>query len=338
MANSKIVGIQKLDFQWQTEDPFLVTMHHRDAYPQGNDKQGPNVSLAGRNLGEDFTLKDGFRMYHGKTVPGFPAHPHCGFETVTIVLEGFVDHFDSTGGAGRYGNGDVQWLTTGKGTQHSEMFPLVHQDKENPLELFQIWLNLAAKNKFDDPEYKMLWAEEIPEIESIHSNGAKTTVRLIAGNLQGKNSLDPTKASWANDPRHHVGIYLIKMEANATFTLPAVSGTLNRNIYYYEGKDIVIDGTRIEVSHRVKLVGDQEVEIVNGAEDSFILVLEGEPIQEPVAQYGPFVMNTEQEIREAFREFQRTQFGGWQWGSFDHVNERTFGRFARHSDGKNEKR
>ncbi|MEH7074251.1 pirin family protein [Neobacillus drentensis] len=338
MANEKILGIQRLGFQWQTEDPFLVTMHHRDAYPSGNDKQGPITSLEGRNLGEDFTLKDGFRMYHGTTVPGFPAHPHRGFETVTVVLEGLVDHFDSTGGAGRYGNGDVQWLTTGKGTMHSEMFPLVDQDRENPLELFQIWLNLAANSKFAEPEYKMLWAEDIPVISSTNANGAKTTVRLIAGNLQGKNSLEPTKASWANDPVHHVGIYLIRMEPQATFTLPAVAETLNRNLYYYQGKEIQIDGTLLTASHRAKLVGGQEIEITNGEEESYLLVLEGEPIQEPVAQYGPFVMNTEQEIRDAFNEYQRTQFGGWQWGSYDHVNERESGRFARHSDGKIEKR
>jgi quercetin 2,3-dioxygenase len=110
----KIMKIQKLGFPWETEDPFLMTVHHKDAYPLGNDRQGPNVSLEGRNLGEDFTLRDGFRMYHGKTVPGFPVHPHRGFETVTVVLEGLIDHFDSYGSVGRFGNGDVQWMTAGR--------------------------------------------------------------------------------------------------------------------------------------------------------------------------------------------------------------------------------
>lgn len=338
MENSKILGIQKLGFQWQTEDPFLVTMHHTDAYPPGNDNQGPITSLEGRNIGEDFTIKDGFRMYHGTTVPGFPAHPHCGFETVTVVLEGLVDHFDSTGAAGRYGNGDVQWLTTGLGCQHTEMFPLVHQDRGNPLHLFQIWLNLEAKNKFAEPEYKMLWAEDIPEIQAIGSNGTKTTVKLIAGTLQGKKSLEPTIASWANDRSHHVGIYLIRMEPKATFTLPSVSGTLNRNLYFYDGDEIHIDGTSIIASNRVKLAGDQEIGITNGTKEAYMLVLEGEPIQEPVVQYGPFVMTTEQEIHDAFNKFRRTQFGGWPWGSFEPVNERNSGRFARHSNGKIEKR
>lgn len=337
MSNN-IIKTQRLGFQWETESPFLITMYHKDAYPAGNDQQGPAVSLEGRNLGEDFTLKDGFRMYHGTTVPGFPAHPHCGFETVTIVNEGFVDHFDSLGARGRYGNGDVQWLTTGKGCQHTEIFPLVNQDKPNPLELFQIWLNLAAKDKKADPDYKMLWAEDIPEVENINENGKKATVRLIAGKWQDKNSLEPTKASWAKDSSHNVGIYLIKMEPEASVVLPAVSETLNRNLYFYQGAEIFIEGTTIPVSHRVKLVGDQETILTNGAKESFILVLEGEPILEPVAQYGPFVMNTEQEILNAFNDFRRTQFGGWPWGRLDPVNDRDAGRFARHADGTVEKR
>lgn len=338
MSTKKIIKIQEIGFPWETEDPFLITMYHKDAYPTGNDEQGPNTSLAGRNLGEDFTLRDGFRMYHGKTVPGFPAHPHRGFETVTVVLEGFVDHFDSKGSAGRYGNGDVQWLTTGSGCQHTEMFPLVHQDKANPLELFQIWINLPAKDKFSDPEYKMLWAEDIPEIQSVSSNGKKTTVRLIAGRMQGKDSLEPSKASWARDKSHHVGIKLIHMEPKASLSLESISGTMNRNLYFYEGDMIEIDHTMISASHRIKLAGDQDIMIKNGSKESYLLLLEGEPIQEPVVQYGPFVMNTEQEIRETFREYQRTQFGGWSWGRPDPVHERNAGRFARHADGTIEKR
>lgn len=334
----KILTIQSLGFPWKTEDPFLMTVHHKDAYPAGNDELGPNVSLAGRNLGEDFTIRDGFRMYHGSTVPGFPAHPHRGFETVTVVLEGFVDHFDSYGSSGRYGNGDVQWLTTGKGCQHAEMFPLVNQDKDNPLELFQIWLNLPAKDKFADPEYKMLWAEEIPKIQLFAENGKKTTVSLIAGNLEGKSSLEPNAFSWASDKKHHVGIYLIRMEPGASISLPAVSETLNRNLYFFAGQEITVGDRTIPVSNRIKLAGDQDMTIQNGSVGSQMLLLAGEPIQEPVYQYGPFVMTTRQEILQAFQDFQQTQFGGWPWDRPDPVHGRTSGRFAQHKDGKIEKR
>jgi len=103
------------------------------------------------------------------------------------------------------------------------------------------------------------------------------------------------------------------MEPEASITLPSVSSTLNRNVYYYKGNEIKIDDTIISSSNRVKLVGDQEIIIHNGSEVSQLLVLEGEPIQEPIAQYGPFVMNTQDEIRDAFNEYRQTQFGGWPW-------------------------
>nr|WP_290936872.1 pirin family protein [Haliscomenobacter sp.] len=120
---SNILRIRPLGFPWETRDPFIFCVYHEDFYPLGNAQMGPAASLSGRNLGQDFTVKDGWRMYHGRTVPGFPSHPHRGFETVTIARKGFVDHSDSLGATARFGNGDVQWMTAGKGVQHSEMFP-----------------------------------------------------------------------------------------------------------------------------------------------------------------------------------------------------------------------
>lgn len=151
-----IYNLQKLQPLWQTVDPFLLCAHHVNHYPTGNEQLGPNASLSGHQLGQDFIpLKDNWRMYHGHTVPGFPAHPHRGFETVTISRKGSIDHFDSMGATGRYGDGDVQWLTAGNGIQHSEMFPLLNPNNENPLELFQIWLNLPAKDKLCAPMFTM---------------------------------------------------------------------------------------------------------------------------------------------------------------------------------------
>lgn len=339
MSGKKILKIQKLGFPWEMDNPFLFCAHHNDAYPKGNKEQGLDLPLKGRTIGSDFSGKDGFSMYHGETVPGFPAHPHRGFETVTIVLKGLVDHFDSKGSKGRYGNGDVQWLTTGGGCQHSEMFPLVNQDKDNPAELFQIWLNLPHKDKFAEPDFKMLWSEDIPEIKITGPNNSISTVKLISGSMQGTESLPPCPSSWANDKKNNVGIFMINMEPEASISIPAVSDTLTRNIYFYEGNgDIQIEGEHISASNRVKLAGNEEITIINGNEVSYLLLLEGEPIMEPVVQYGPFVMSSEEEIREAFADYRKTEFGGWPWERFDPVNSITSGRFAQYADGTTEAR
>src|SRR5437764_15482760 len=108
-----VLSMTPLGIPCETRDPFLACMHHDDRYPAGNERLGPAASLAGRNLGQDFQGKSGWNMYHGEVVPGFPQHPHRGFETVTIVRRGFIDHFDSLGATARYGQGDVQWRTAG---------------------------------------------------------------------------------------------------------------------------------------------------------------------------------------------------------------------------------
>ncbi len=228
MYNKLITNIKPLGFTWETNDPFLFCVHHLDNYPAGNDELGPAASLAGRNLGQDFTTKDGWRMYHGEIVPGFPAHPHRGFETVTVVLKGFVDHSDSHSASGRYGNGDVQWMTAGAGLQHSEMFPLLDKSKPNQLELFQIWLNLPKAKKFSQPYYTMLWAEDIPVITDKDINRKLTEVTVIAGKVANVSAPPPAPDSWANDPTNEVGILLIKMEPNAQWTIPVASLEVNR--------------------------------------------------------------------------------------------------------------
>ena len=125
-------------------------------------------------------------MYHGEAVPGFPAHPHRGFETVTIVRKGLIDHSDSLGAAARFGQGDVQWLTAGQGIVHAEMFPLLNEDRPNPVELFQIWLNLPARSKMAAPHFRMFWANQVPRLQVRDDAGRATDVAVIAGRLGGR--------------------------------------------------------------------------------------------------------------------------------------------------------
>lgn len=345
-----IKNIKPLGFVWETADPFLFCVHHEDYFPKGNDVMGPEKSyFDGRHLGDDFIIKDGFRMYHGKTVPGFPGHPHRGFETITVVRKGLVDHADSMGAAGRYGNGDVQWMTAGKGVQHSEMFPLLKKDEENPMELFQIWLNLPKKNKMVDAHFKMLWSDTIPRF----TNDDKTIdIEVIAGKLFDKIANPPPPDSWASDPANEVAIWNIKMQPNAKWTLPKASAGINRTLYFYEGNGLKVGDQTIDKYCAVEVEADMEIALENvvstgsttttgsttQSTDASILVLQGKPIGEPVIQYGPFVMNTKEEINQAFEDYHKTQFGGWPWPKYDQVHDRNKGRFAKHSDGRLEEK
>nr|WP_321410682.1 pirin family protein [uncultured Carboxylicivirga sp.] len=336
MNNKLIKNIKPLGFTWVTNDPFLFCVHHRDLYPEGNDQMGPATSLSGRNIGQDFSEENEWRMYHGHKVPGFPAHPHRGFETVTVVLEGFVDHSDSNGSTGRYGNGDVQWMTAGSGLQHAEMFPLVHDDKPNPLELFQIWLNLPKANKHVTPYYNMLWSEDIPKHQIKDDQGKISEITIIAGQFDQISAPKPAPDSWAAQEDNKVGIWLVKMESGAKLSLPAVSADVNRSVYFYKGSEITIAETNIKPYHSIDVYAQEETEIINGDENAYLLILQGKPINEPVVQHGPFVMNDEAGIRQAFMDYQKTQFGGWPWQNYDVVQPRDKGRYAIYADGREE--
>jgi hypothetical protein len=331
-----VLETMPLGFPWVTVDPFLFCVHHDDAYPKGNEVMGPAVSLAGRNLGQDFTVKDGFRMYHGETVPGFPQHPHRGFETVTIVRRGYIDHSDSLGAAARFGAGDVQWLTAGEGIVHCEMFPLLERDAENPVELFQIWLNLPAEDKLVKPHFTMLWHHELPRLESKDDAGRTTRATVVAGRFGGKVPPAPPPKSWASRPDTDLAIVCIAMEPGATWTLPRAEGPRTiRTLYFFAGASLRV-GAHEQTTHAALVVDAEHDVVVQAGEGGGlveILLLQGRPIEQPVAQHGPFVMNTHAEIQQAVRDYQRTRFGGWPWPSDEPVHAREEGRFARHADG-----
>ena len=341
-----VLSTQPLGFPWPTTDPFLFCAYHDDAYPQSNgDMAVDEALLAGRQLGSDFSRKDGWSMYHGNPVPGFPGHPHLGFETVTVVRKGRIDHSDSLGATARFGDGDVQWLTAGKGIVHSEMFPLLDATAPNPLELFQIWLNLPARNKMVAPHFTMFWAEDIPRFTATDAEGRTTHVASVAGRIgpvQGApgegGPLAPPPDSWAAQPDADLAIWTIRMAPGARWTLPAASGAgTRRSLYFFKGQSVTIADQRVAGHAVVEVRADAEVELVNGDTESEFLVLQGRPIGEPVAQYGPFVMNTQAEIAQTMQDYRRTQFGGWPWPDDAPVHGRDPARFAKHPDGREEK-
>ncbi|MCX2863604.1 pirin family protein [Paucibacter sp. PLA-PC-4] len=342
--SSSIVDVQPLGMPWESLDPFLFCVHHDDAYPPGNGRYGPDSALlAGRQIGSDFSRKNGWSMYHGQQVPGFPAHPHRGFETVTIVRKGRIDHSDSLGAGARFGGGDVQWLTAGKGIVHAEMFPLLHTEKPNSLELFQIWLNLPADSKMVDPHFTMFWSQDIPRHRFVDQLGRATGVVVIAGelplaaNANLTKPLAPPPDSWASRQHADVAIWTLRMEPGAQWVLPAATGNgTRRKLYFFAGTQITIDAQAIPVGSSIEVRAGANIVLINGDETAEVLMLQGRPIGESVAQYGPFVMNTEQELRQAFEDYRRTEFGGWPWPDPAPVHGDEGGRFARHADGRTE--
>ena len=322
---------------WVTIDPFLFCVHHVDAYPAGNAALGPAAPLAGRQLGMDFEGKDGWRMYHGEQIPGFPQHPHRGFETVTILRRGIIDHSDSLGAAARFGQGDVQWMTAGRGVVHSEMFPLLSPTQPNPLELFQIWINLPKESKFVEPHFSMFWDRDIPRLRYGEAGG-QTEVTVIAGELEGRRPPAPPPHSWAARPDAGAAIWTIRMEPGALWELPpAALPSVMRSLYFFSGRSLKIDGEELKPPIAAVLNPERALKLEAGDAAVDCLLLQARPIAQPVAHYGPFVMNTQEELRQAVSDYQRTRFGGWPWPSDAPVHSREETRFARHADGRIER-
>lgn len=353
----------RLHTPWKTFDPFLFCVHHHDRYPAGTPAMEiPSSLRTGREIGSDFSGKDGWSMYHGSTVPGFPAHPHRGFETVTVTRKGLVDHFDSAGGKGRYGLGDTQWMTAGSGVQHCEMFPLLNQSGPNEVELFQIWLNLPRAKKAASPTYTMLWAETT---RTKSFDGGRARVRFIAGmDRYFPDSTDaaeggtgqvaftggPPPDSYGASEKSDLLIWEITLECGGRFTIPKARAVgVNRALYLFKGSKVVLgdSGKDLHVGFGVHLHGSVDLSLVaekcsgskdstgtNAAQHHELLLLQGVPLGEPVVQHGPFVMNTREEIQTAFRDYQSTQFGGWPWPRDDQVNPPSESRFAVFPGGK----
>ncbi len=232
-------------------------------------------------------------------IGGFPSHPHRGFETVTYMLEGHMLHEDHMGNRGDLNSGDVQWMTAGRGIIHSEM----PQQEEGRMHGFQMWLNLPAAEKMKPAAYRDIPASDIPTLEL--ANGGK--VKVIAGTVSadGK-SVDGPIQGLSTEPRY----WDVQLPAGATFEQELPKG-LNAFLYVFEGDLTIGEPPRQLKNGAAGVLSDGEsLTITAGASGARTLVLAGKPIKEPVAQYGPFVMNTQEEIEDAINDYRAGRLAG----------------------------
>lgn len=229
-------------------------------------------------------------------IRGVDVHPHKGFETVTIAYQGSVAHYDSTGSRGVIHPGDVQWMTAGKGILHKEFHEEQFSRSGGPFEMVQLWVNLPAKDKGVEPHYQAITADMMGKIR-LEDNGG--VVNVIAGTANGVEGPASTYTP--------VNLFDIRLNVGGAFrtTVPATHHTA---LLVVSGS-VEVNGTAVP-EHAFVLFGQEgeEIAVVAGA-DSKVLLLSGEPIQEPIASYGPFVMNTQAEIREAIMDYNLGKFG-----------------------------
>jgi len=240
---------------------------------------------------DPFLMLDEFRSDDPDAyIAGFPDHPHRGFETITYMLAGRMRHRDSKGNEGLLGPGDVQWMTTARGLVHSEM-----PEQENGLmQGFQLWLNLPAAEKMLDPHYKDVPAATIPVIRH-----ADAWVKLLAGQYQGQTGpiASPTTRPFIAD---------VSLDANAALNVPVPEGHAGF-AYVFEG-DALINGTNVSRGQAAVLSAGATLPLNGGIDGARVLVVLGAALNEPIARHGPFVMNTPQEIYQAFADYQAGRF------------------------------
>jgi redox-sensitive bicupin YhaK (pirin superfamily) len=250
-------------------DPFLFLNHH-----------GPQTYLANNN-----------------GLP-FGPHPHRGMETVTFILEGDIAHFDSSGEKSVIKAGGVQWMTAGKGLIHSEVSSDEFKKAGGPLEILQLWVNLAAKDKMCSPFYKGLQKDSIP---AIHSKDGQTTVNLVSGEYEG------IKGPFESRTGVHLGTVELKNRATFTLNIPT-----DENIFFYVIRgELNVNGLKVSKLSLVEFENDSEIIRLEAAEDSLLLLGHAKPLNEPVVSQGPFVMNTQEEIAQAYEDYRSGKFGNW---------------------------
>ena len=231
------------------------------------------------------------------TPRGVGVHPHRGFETVTIAYKGKVAHHDSSGGGGVISEGDVQWMTAASGILHKEFHEEGYSRKGGDFQMVQLWVNLPAKDKMSEPKYQAIKNEEMTKLELENSAG---TLELIAGSY-GDSKGPATTFTAINLFNVH-----LKKDGDISFSFAESDNTA---LLVIEGSITVNNTDKAPTDHFVLFTNKGEDFTVRADEDALVLVLSGQPIDEPIASYGPFVMNTDEEIMQAVKDFQSGKFG-----------------------------
>ena len=249
---------------------------------------------------DPFIMLDYGAKFHFPPSPskakGVGVHPHRGFETVTVAYKGSVAHHDSSGGGGVINEGDVQWMTAASGVLHKEYHSEAFSKTGGDFQMVQLWVNLPAKDKMSTPKYQAISNAQIPKISLSHHG----LVEVIAGSYDGNNGAASTFSP----------VHLLNAKLNeggeASFNFPA---HYNTGLLVIEGS-VIINGTEdVSLDHFALFTNEGESFTIKASENSIVLILSGEPLKEPIAAHGPFVMNTRQEIMQAFEDFENGKFG-----------------------------
>jgi quercetin 2,3-dioxygenase len=235
-----------------------------------------------------------------ETPLGAHAHPHRGFETVTVVYQGYLAHRDTAGHRGHLGPGDVQWMTAGAGLLHEEMHEREFARRGGVLELIQLWVNVPAKDKMAPPNYQELSAADIPSVAAANGRGY---IRVIAGTYGGV-----TGPASTFSPLILLDAHLLE-DSTTTLSLPP---HYNVGLYVVTG-DVLINGGRPAHTKQLVVLGWDSPDVqISCSQDSVVLVMAGQPIEEPLATYGPFVMNTNQELVQAIDDYENGRLGSFE--------------------------
>ena len=268
-------------------DGFRVHNFFPSGYNISNQRMSP-FFMMDYNSKIDFSPRE--------TPRGVGVHPHRGFETVTIAYHGKIAHNDSTGNSGVIGEGDVQWMTAASGILHKEYHEEVFSKKGGPFQMIQLWVNLPAKDKMSTPKYQAITNEELGKYQLPHEGGV---VEVIAGEFKGVKGAASTFTP--------IEMYnaRLKKGVSVAFDLPS---TFNTGILVVEG-EIKVNGEKAGADNFILFKNEGEIISIQADEDSVAFVISGEPINEPIAAYGPFLMNTHEELEQALEDFNQGKFG-----------------------------